>query len=119
VIDLGFCLDLISSTGIRAVESAYLDFVDYCNTASVPVPENTGGQDALFRKLDCAVINHLHKVRDAAKLPPFDSIKGVFIEDDPIYPKSGFNRKTHIQICVRSLECIRGVFRVPDDQLNP
>lgn len=43
VIDLGFCLDLISSTGIRAVESAYLDFVDYCNTASVPVPENTGG----------------------------------------------------------------------------
>jgi hypothetical protein len=119
VIDLGFCLDLISSTGIRAVESAYLDFVDYCNTASVPVPENTGGRDALFRKLDCAVINHLHKVRDAAKLPPFDSIKGVFIEDDPIYPKSGFNRKTHIQICVRSLECIRGVFRVPDDQLNP
>jgi hypothetical protein len=119
VIDLGFCLDLISSTGIRAVESAYLDFVDYCNTASVPVPENTGGQDALFRKLDCAVINHLHKVRDAAKLPPFDSIKGVFIEDDPIYPKSGFNRKTHIQICVRSLECIRGVFRVPDDQLYP
>jgi hypothetical protein len=75
VIDLGFCLDLISSTGIRAVESAYFDFVDYCNTAAVPVPENTGGQDALFRKLDCAVINHLHKVRDATKLTPFDSVR--------------------------------------------
>ena len=118
VIDLGVCLDLISSTGIHAVESAYLDFVDYCNTASVTVPENTGGQDALFRKLDCAVINHLHKVRDPTKLPPFDSVKGVLIEDDPIYPKSGVNRKTHFQICVRSLECIRGVFRVPDDQLT-
>jgi hypothetical protein len=54
----------------------------------VPVPENAGGQDALFRKLDCAIINHLHKVRDAAELPAFDSVKGVFIEDDPI------NRKT-------------------------
>jgi hypothetical protein len=75
VIDLGFCLDLISSTGHPCGRKC-------------PVPENTGGQDALFRKLDCAIINHLHKVRDAAELPAFDSVKGVFIEDDPI------NRKT-------------------------
>lgn len=90
VIDLGFCLDLISSTGHPCGRKC----LPYCNTAAVPVPENTGGQDALFRKLDCAIINHLHKVRDAAELPAFDSVKGVFIEDDPIYPKSGFNRKT-------------------------
>jgi hypothetical protein len=119
VIDLGFCLDLISSTGIHAVEGAYTDFVDYCRTASVPVPENSGGPDSLFRRLDCAVINHLHEVRDVTKLAPFDSVKGVFMEADPIYPKSGFNRKTHIQLRVRNLECIRGVFRVPDDQLKP
>lgn len=90
VIDLGFCLDLISSTGHPCGRKC----LPYCNTAAVPVPENTGGQDALFRKLDCAIINHLHKVRDAAELPAFDSVKAVFIEDDPIYPKSGFNRKT-------------------------
>ena len=118
VIDLGFCLDLISSTGIGAVESAYSDFVDYCNKAGVLVPENTGGSDALFRRLDCAVINHLHKVREAVMLPAFDSVRGVFMEADPIYAKSGFNRKTHIQICVRNLGCIKGVFRVPDDQLK-
>jgi hypothetical protein len=26
--------------------------------------------------------------------------------------------KTHVQICVRNLACIKGVFRVPEDQLT-
>jgi hypothetical protein len=119
VVDLGFCLDLTSSTGIRAVLSAHADFLSYCSSAKVEVPQNTGGPDSLFRTLDCAVINHLHKVRDKAGLAPFESVKGVFIEGGPIYDGSGFNKKTHIQLCIRNLGCIKGVFRVPDDQLQP
>jgi hypothetical protein len=108
----------MSSTGIQAVASIYEDFLLYCQEAKVAVPENAGGQDSLFRRLDCAVINHLHQVRDKAGLVPFDSLKGVFIEGGPIYPKSGFYQRTHTQICVRNLTCIKGVFRVPDDQLD-
>lgn len=118
VIDLGFCLDLLSSTGTAAVASAYRNFLEYCTQANVRVPENSGGQDFLFRTLDCAVINHLHTVRAKANLTPFDSVKGVFTEGDRIYPGSGFYRKTHVQLCIRDLACIKGVFRVPDDQLT-
>jgi len=118
VIDLGFCLDLTSSTGIQAVQLAHPDFLDYCRSAGIEMPRNTGGPDMLFRRLDCAVINHLHKVRDAAKLAGFQTVKGVFLEGGPIYAGSGFQKKTHIQLCVRDLGCIKGVFRVPNDHLQ-
>lgn len=117
-IDLGFCLDLTTSTGIRAVASTHPDFLDYCAKAGVAVPVNEGGPDFVFRKLDCAVINHLHKIRDAAGLPPFETVKGVFIEGGRIYAESGLFEKTHIQICVRDPDCIKGVFRVPEDHLR-
>jgi len=117
-IDLGFCLDLMSSDGISAVASAHKDVIAYCARANVQVPTNSGGRDLRFRELDCAVINHLHQVRAAANLEPFDTVRGVFIEGKRIYPDSGFFEKTHVQICVRSLACIKGVFRVPEDQLR-
>jgi hypothetical protein len=56
-------------------------------------------------------------VREKLAQPKFDSVKGIFLEGDEIYPNAGFYDKTHIQICVRSLSAIRGIFRVPDDQL--
>lgn len=118
VIELGHCLDLLSSTGVNAVEYAHESFLDVCRVADVEVPQNRLGDDLLLRDLDCAVINHLHNVRDEAGMPPFQTVRGVFVEGDRIYENSGFRAKTHIQICVRDHTCIKGVFRVPDDQLK-
>jgi hypothetical protein len=118
VIDLGFCLDLTTSTGIQAVAAMHLDLLEFCKTAESPIPKNEGGNDLLYRQLDCAVINHLHEVRQTDNLASFDTVKGVFIEGDRIYPDSGFFEKTHIQIAVRNLKCIKGVFFVPPDQLD-
>ena len=118
VIELGFCLDLISSTGVAAIKAAHEDFIAYAKKADKPVPKNRLGPDRLVRDLDCAVINHLHKVRDAAKLPAFQTVKAVFIEGGRIYEEAGFFEKTHIQICVREKSCIKGVFRVSDDYLS-
>jgi hypothetical protein len=67
--------------------------------------------------LDCAVIDHLHGVREATKLPKLETVKGIFTEGGELYQGSGFNKKTHIQICVRNLDCIKVVFRVPDNYL--
>jgi hypothetical protein len=117
-IDPGFCLDLTTSIGIQTVRATYDNFLEYCDRAGITPPTNTGGADLLLRKLDCAVINHLHAIRHAANLPPFDTVKGVFLEGDRIYAQSGFFEKTHIQICVRHPDCIKGVFYVPDDQLR-
>ena len=118
VIDLRYCLDLLSSAGLKAVGAAYQDFLDVCTDASIPVPANAGGPDLLFRRLDCAVVNHLHDTYEKSDSPGFDTVRGVFVEGKRLYPDSGFFEKTHIQICVRNLNCIKGVFRVPEDQLR-
>ncbi|MGA3211735.1 MAG: hypothetical protein ABSD20_10550 [Terriglobales bacterium] len=113
VIELGYCLDLISSNGTSAVRAAYSDFRKRLDASGKALPKNFGGIDLLLRRLDCAVINHLHNVRRETGQPGFDTVRGVFIEGKPIYENSGFREKTHIQICVRNPEVIKGVFRVP------
>ena len=113
VIDPGFCLDMISSNGIASVEDIYAEFVEVILASGGRMPENTGGTDHLNRKLDCAVLNFLHIARRRSNEPAFDTIRGIFIEGAPIYPNSGFRRKTHTQICVRNQDTIKGVFRVP------
>jgi len=119
IIDLGYCLDLTTSAGVRAIRGAHKDFIAYSNKAGSPIPKNSGNdEDKLLRKLDCAVVNHLHHVLQVGRQKPFDSVKGVFIEGGRMYDDSGFYNKTHIQICVRNPECIKGVFRVPDHDLK-
>lgn len=116
VIDLGLCLDLTASASIAHVRIAYESVSAAAAQNSVPLPKNS--EDGLRRHLDCFVIEALHDIRKDASELPLDSLKGVFVEGSPIYPKSGFYEKTHIQICVRNPECIKGVFRVPDRFLS-
>jgi hypothetical protein len=113
VIDLGFCLDLIGTNGLRAVEEAYGLYSAAIAASGGQIPENVGGSDLLLRKLDCAVINFLHGARHKAGEAPFNTVRAVFTEGERIYPNSGFRRKTHIQICVRTPSSIKAVFRVP------
>jgi hypothetical protein len=119
VIELGHCLDLLSTAGVQAVKLAHDHFLHFCDAAGSEVPKNHLGDDLLLRNLDCAVINHVHKARAETNLPEFDTVRGVFLEGERIYENSGFREKTHIRICVRNHENIKGVFRVPDDQLQP
>ena len=117
VIDLGYCLDLTSTAGISAVEKGYESFSQVMAVSGAQMPKNGGGPDLLLRKLDCAVINHIHASLKSKKIQPFDTVRGVFIEGGRIYENSGFFKKTHIQISVRNLAGIKGVFRLPKDQL--
>jgi len=116
-IDLGFCLDLLSSNGTAAVKAAYRHFEERLEFSTSPQPRNSGGEDLLLRRLDCAVLRHLHAIRKAGNQPAFDTVRGVFIEGPPIYSDSGFREKTHIQICVCNPDAIKGIFRVPPKDL--
>ncbi len=117
VIDLGLCLDLMTTGGLKSLAAVYRGFKSVVETAGVPMPRNHGGPDQLLRKLDCAVINFLHTARIEAGQPAVDTVRGVFIEGERIYEDAGFREKTHIQICVRNLDCIKGVFRVSPSAL--
>jgi len=112
VIDLGLCLDLTTQVGARYVELAYESLCEIINKADRKLPENKGNG---AHNLDCVVINRLHDIIAETKITPaIDSVRGVFIEGDSIYPTSMFKEKTHIQICVCNPECIKGVFRVKE-----
>ncbi len=118
VIELGFCLDLTTVSGVQQVQRGYDFLVSAAKAAEAELPQNKGGADLLQRYLDCAVINTVHRLRDDSGEQSFDSVKGVFAEGEPAYENAGFPSKTHIQICVRNHDCIKGVFRVPDGQLK-
>ncbi len=76
-------------------------------------------REKLLRDLDCAVIRYLHdsidqqlsNTKSPGALEPFDSVRGLFREGDPVYAGSGFYERTHTQIAVRSLDCIKGIFK--------
>ncbi len=74
--------------------------------------------DGVRNYLDCAFVNYAHYLEEQAGKPPFDSVKGVFVERPTLYPDSDLGIKNHIQIAVRNQACIKGVFRVPTQHLD-
>ena len=114
VIDLGNCLNLMDSASIGIVKEEYELLHAEFELLGRELPQNHGRtQDRLFRNLDCAVIEHLHERIESASfsgVEPYDSVRGLFTEGQPIYPGSGFYEKTHIQLCVRNPNCIKGYF---------
>jgi hypothetical protein len=117
-IDTGLCLDLSTEAGVIRIRAAYDLLKATFEEAGEPLPSNSGGSDLLLRRLDCAVVRQLHAIREELNEPPVDSVRGVFIEGNPVYEGSGFLAKTHVQICVCNTRSIRGIFRVPSQDLD-
>lgn len=115
VLDLGFCLDLTTSLGLQKVKDAYLEMSRVTEEAGMALPRNLPDGR---HNLDCAVLNYLHRVREASDIP-FDTVKGILTEDPLLYPGSAFGSKNHVQIAVRNPACIKGVFRVAEVDLDP
>jgi len=108
VIDLGNCLNLLDYRYTQIVQESYRDLEKTIQIAGNKMPENNN----LKRMLDCAVFESLHQQRRESELPQFDSVRGLFPEGEEIYPNSGVQTKSHIQICVRNPNCIQGLFRI-------
>jgi hypothetical protein len=113
VMDLGFCLDLLDTEYISRIKASYTNLLASYKSMNLPMPQNRkvgNSTDLLIRDLDCAVIRNLHLQRRLNDMKPFDSIRGAFIEGNPLYEKAGFYEKTHIQICICNPNCIKGYF---------
>lgn len=117
-IDPGLCLDLSTEAGVLEVREAYGLLKATFASAGAQLPTNSGGSDLMLRHLDCAVVRQLHAIREQAGAPPVDTVRGVFLEGNAVYEGSGFRDKTHTQICVRNPEVIRGIFRVPQSDME-
>jgi hypothetical protein len=112
VIDLGYCLDLTTQASLDVIKTAHDGLERVSKAIKRPMPRNI---DELRRPLDCSVLNYLYESMPA---PKFQTVRGVFIEGDALYPGAFIKAKTHVQLAVRDLACIRGVFRVSDDELR-
>lgn len=112
IIDLRHCLDLFDREAMRQVQQAHHAVTMLMNIAGQPMPVNSGPTpDKAGRQLDCMVLNTLHELRHSNSQEPYDSVRGPFLEGDPIYEGAGFRSHSHIQICVRKTHCIKGYFR--------
>lgn len=113
VLHLGNCLNLLTRNAAGEIAENHDLFLKYMKTQKLDVPVNKNtpaSKDFPLRMLDCAVINYLHQIREERKLPAYDSVYAVFEEGAPLYADSGFHEFTHIHICIRNSDCIKGYF---------
>lgn len=118
-IHLGRCFDL-TDTWATSKLSDYFEMLRASLDASgEALPENrTAGEgdfDLLLRDLDCAVLNLAMRMltEEAAgdDKEYYQTVRGVFVEGDPVYENARIHAKTHVQIAVRDPTCILGYFR--------
>lgn len=112
IIDLRHCLDLFNSESMQQVRIAHVSLTQVMSAAGQKMPTNVGKTpDKAGRMLDCAVMNALHGFRKNLGQEEYDSVRGPFLEGEPIYAGAGFRSESHIQICVRNVRCVKGYFR--------
>lgn len=113
VLDLGYCLNLTDYVSSEILSWGYKALKANVKAAGKEMPKNKKGRsktDILLRDLDCAVIEQVHLLNEYSGNVAYDSVRGVFIEGNKMYPGSAMRKKTHIQICVRNPNCIKGYF---------
>src|SRR5690606_36609092 len=115
-----YCLDFTDSEFIDVLSSYYDSMKHDFQIAGIALPKNKDisqdqYKDLILRELDCAVIEYLHQSIEAeietdnlSRLQPFDAVRGIFTEGRPAYEGAGIQRKNHIQVCIRNLNCIKG-----------
>jgi hypothetical protein len=116
VIHLGQCFDLLDRGATQVLADAFPDFKNQMESQGRELPLNKqlspSDEDWLLRRLDCSVFNWLLDFLDAdSASPSFDSVRGLFQEDAPVFPDSGIKLKSHIQIAIRNPSCILGYFK--------
>ncbi len=125
VIDLGLCLNLCERTSIQLLQKSYnqlqkaWDVLGYNFNEEYKNTVPDAGGFNLIRKLDCAVIEHMHQSMKHMGIN-YDSVYGYFQEGRDAFPGAGIKEKSHIQICVRNVDCIKGYFlpRVASFQIS-
>lgn len=126
VIQLGYCCDLVDSRFTAVLKRYFLLMEKAYKDADRPLPANQDAskdphRNKLLRQLDCAVIEYMHtriaeqisgdlSKKNFSELKKFDSTRGVFMEGGPVYDGAEIFEKSHIQICIRNSNCIKGFF---------
>lgn len=112
IIDLGSCCNLFDSASLTEMAASHELLKWSQDRAGTALPKNSGqDRDRLLRRLDCAVIEYMHRLREVQDLAAYDTVRAAFAEGAELYPGAGLTARNHIQIAVRNTACIKGYFR--------
>jgi len=126
VLQLNYCCDFLDSKYVATIQGYHDLMVSAYRAAGKELPKNKDlpkdqYKDKILRELDCAVIEFMNqrilaeaqeemKKQEYTNIKIFDSTRGVFTEGGPAYNGAGIFEKSHIQICIRNPNCIKGFF---------
>ncbi|HRE40832.1 MAG TPA: hypothetical protein PLG90_05830 [Ignavibacteria bacterium] len=126
VFQLDYCLDFTDSEYIDLLSEYYEQMKKDFSETGQNLPKNKNftndeNNDLIIRELDCAVIEYLHEKIDEniiksesrkiqSNFKRFDTVRGIFTEGGPAFEGAGIQKKNHIQVCIRNLNCIKGFF---------
>jgi hypothetical protein len=105
ILQLGNCLDLLDTDHTRRLAEFTARYV----ADGGVVPANSGAK----RLGDCFLVNG-YCDRISVARAPFDTVRGLFQEGEPIADGSEIRLENHIQIVARRPEAIIGLFRPRD-----
>jgi hypothetical protein len=133
ILFLGLCCDFLDSKYTDLIGVYYSLMAKQYEELSKELPinkdlKNDKHKDQILRELDCATIEFMHQQIFAAHraqvasqgfstLPIFDSARGAFGEGGPAFDGAGISRRSHIQICIRNPNCIKGFF-LPRNEID-
>ena len=126
VYQLDYCLDFTDSEFVDYLPVYYELMKKDLSIAGKERPRNKDlskdqYHDLILRELDCAVIEYMHNeiekqivldidTKGFSRYRRFDTVRSAFTEGGPAFEGAGIQSKSHIQVCIRNLNCIKGFF---------
>ena len=104
---------MLESRSLNVLKQGYENLLELQKLAGFELPRNPvdkSSNELLLRYLDCAVIRSVHYYKNQQGEKSYDTVRGMFVEGEQLYPHAGFHDKNHIQICVCNSDCIKGYF---------
>jgi hypothetical protein len=133
VLYIGYCCDFLDSKYLQLLARSYAVMEENYRKSGKELPSNKDlandpHKDKIMRHLDCATIEFMHaeifdqiqqdvKAKGFSDYKIFDTVRGVFTEGSPVFSGAGLFAKSHIQICIRNPNCIKGFF-LPRKEIN-
>lgn len=109
--------DMTTVEGRRSYLNALGDLREAQAMLNRPMPMNEAAalddETVLLRRLDCAVFNMGHLIRERQGRPAFQAIRAAFYQGRPVTDTSEFRTGTHLQIALRDPGCVKGWFLPP------
>ncbi|WP_395742218.1 hypothetical protein [Prosthecobacter sp.] len=108
LIQLGNCFDLLDVRFTTLLRSMFSEFTALLEAAGDVPPANDPARK--LHRFDCAFLNWAIPTIERGSGVRFQTVRGAFVEGEPLYPTAQIFMHSHIQIAVRDPDAIVGFF---------